>query len=56
MEPDLKVVGTPLVVGVNLPRIDIPTFDGKILNWRGYSGNKSRPPFMTNRILGRLTN
>ena len=33
-EPDSKVVGTPLVAGVNLPKIDIPTFDSNILNWR----------------------
>ena len=33
-EPELIVVGTPLVAGVNLPRIDIPTFDGNSLNWR----------------------
>ena len=25
--------GVPAMAGVNLPRIDIPTFDGNILNW-----------------------
>ena len=33
-EQDSNVVGTPLVAGINLPRIDIPTFDSNILNWR----------------------
>ena len=26
--------GVPAMAGVNLPRIEIPTFDGNILNWR----------------------
>ena len=29
-----KVVGVPMLSGANLPRIEIPTFDGNILNWR----------------------
>ena len=30
-EPDIKVMP---MSGINLPRIEIPTFDGNILNWR----------------------
>ena len=26
-------LGVPTMTGVNLPRIEIPTFDGKIFNW-----------------------
>ena len=32
--PTPKVVETPFMAGVSLPRIEIPTFDGNILNWR----------------------
>ena len=31
-EPDTKVM--PMMSGINLPRIEIPTFDGNILNCR----------------------
>ena len=33
-EPVPKVVETPLMASVSLPRIEIPTFDGNILNWQ----------------------
>ena len=33
-EPDPKVVEMPMMNGINLPCIEIPTFDGIILNWR----------------------
>ena len=34
-EPESReAIRIPMVSGINLPRIDIPTFDGNILNWR----------------------
>ena len=33
-EPSPPVIAPPILAGVNLPRIEIPTFDGSILNWR----------------------
>ena len=33
-EPSPQVITPPMLAGVNLPRIEIPTFDGNILNWR----------------------
>ena len=32
-EPDLKVIGMPLMAGVDFPQIEVLTFDGRILNW-----------------------
>ena len=33
-EPNPKIAEMPMISGINLPRIDIPTSDGNILNWR----------------------
>ena len=33
-EPAIETTGMPTTSGVNLPRIEVPTFDGNILNWR----------------------
>ena len=33
-EPAPHTFGMQVVGGVNLPQIEIPTFDGNILNWR----------------------
>ena len=32
-EPSPQVIATPMLAQVNLPRIEIPTFDENILNW-----------------------
>ena len=33
-EPSPQVIATPMLAGVHLPQIEIPTFDGNILNWQ----------------------
>ena len=33
-EPAPQTFGIGMMAGVNLPRIEVPTFDGTILNWR----------------------
>ena len=33
-EPTPHTLGVPVVGGFNLPRIETPTFDGNIFNWR----------------------
>ena len=35
-ESACKVVETPLMANVNLPRIEIPRFDGNLLNWQPF--------------------
>ena len=35
-ETKKEPIGLPMMSGINLPRIEIPTFDGNILNWRLY--------------------
>ena len=35
-EPVPDTIGTPMMAGVNLPRIEVPKFDGNILNWRPF--------------------
>ena len=34
--PILQEIGMPMMGGVNLPQIEVPTFDGTILNWRPF--------------------
>ena len=33
-ETKKEPIGLPMMSGINPPRIEIPTFDGNILNWR----------------------
>ena len=35
-EPTLQAFGMPLMGGVNLPRIEVPTFDGAILKFQPF--------------------
>ena len=35
-EPNPKLVGMLLIATVNLPRIEVPTFDGNTVNWRPF--------------------
>ena len=33
-ETKKKPIGLPMIGGINLPGIEIPTFDGNVLNWQ----------------------